>query len=154
MYIKCKTNVYTPRKINGWNLRMHPRKSKIIFQAIIFSFYVNLPGCIYIYIYKFVEIQRPWILGSKEWVPQRVAAHGVLFRLRDRWEAADLLVGKQYTHMCWGLNSHFFHINPIIGVSASYYVCTSYKWSYGAPHTWPETSFFFFTAISGVMSLQ
>ena len=34
----------TPRKINGWNLRMHPWKRKIIFQTIIFRFYVNLPG--------------------------------------------------------------------------------------------------------------
>ena len=29
-----------------WNLRMHPWKRKIIFQTIIFRFYVNLPGCI------------------------------------------------------------------------------------------------------------
>ena len=36
----------TPRKMNGWNLRIHPGKRKIIFQTIIFSFYVNLPGCI------------------------------------------------------------------------------------------------------------
>ena len=28
-----------------WNLRMHPWKRKIIFQTIIFTFYVNLPGC-------------------------------------------------------------------------------------------------------------
>ena len=35
----------TPRKMNGWNLRIHPWKRKIIFQTIIFRFYVNLPGC-------------------------------------------------------------------------------------------------------------
>ena len=29
-----------------WNLRIHPSKRKIIFQTIIFRFYVNLPGCI------------------------------------------------------------------------------------------------------------
>ena len=28
-----------------WNLRIHPWKRKIIFQTIIFRFYVNLPGC-------------------------------------------------------------------------------------------------------------
>jgi len=28
-----------------WNLRIHPWKRKIIFQTIIFMFYVNLPGC-------------------------------------------------------------------------------------------------------------
>ena len=28
-----------------WNLRLHPWKRKIIFQTIIFTFYVNLPGC-------------------------------------------------------------------------------------------------------------
>ena len=28
-----------------WNLRIHPRKRKIIFQTIIFRFYVNLRGC-------------------------------------------------------------------------------------------------------------
>jgi len=35
-----------PWKINGWNLKIHPWKRKIIFQSIIFRFYVNLPGCI------------------------------------------------------------------------------------------------------------
>ena len=29
-----------------WNLRIHPWKRKIIFQTIIFRFYVNLLGCI------------------------------------------------------------------------------------------------------------
>ena len=29
-----------------WNLGIHPWKRKIIFQTIIFRFYVNLPGCI------------------------------------------------------------------------------------------------------------
>ena len=29
-----------------WNLRIHPWKRKIIFQTIIFRFYVNLRGCI------------------------------------------------------------------------------------------------------------
>ena len=33
---------YTPWKINGWNLRIHPWKRKFIFQASIFRFYVNL----------------------------------------------------------------------------------------------------------------
>ena len=28
-----------------WNLRIHPWKRKIIFQTIMFRFYVNLPGC-------------------------------------------------------------------------------------------------------------
>ena len=28
-----------------WNLRIHPWKRKIIFQTIIFRFYVNLRGC-------------------------------------------------------------------------------------------------------------
>ena len=31
-----------------WNLIIHPWKRKIIFQTIIFRFYVNLPGCIQI----------------------------------------------------------------------------------------------------------
>ena len=36
----------TPQKINGWNLRIRaPWKMKIIFQTIIFRFYVNLRGC-------------------------------------------------------------------------------------------------------------
>ena len=30
-----------------WNLRIHPWKRKIIFQTIIFRFYVNLQGCIW-----------------------------------------------------------------------------------------------------------
>ena len=29
----------------AWNLRMHPWKRKIIFQTIMFTFYVTLPGC-------------------------------------------------------------------------------------------------------------
>ena len=33
-------------KINGWNLRIHPWKRKIIFQTILFRFYVILWGCI------------------------------------------------------------------------------------------------------------
>ena len=36
----------TPRKINGWNLRLWaPWKKKIIFQTIIFRFYLKLRGC-------------------------------------------------------------------------------------------------------------
>ena len=31
-----------------WNLRIYPRKGKIIFQTIIFRFYVNLGGCMLI----------------------------------------------------------------------------------------------------------
>ena len=30
-----------------WNLRIHPWKRKIIFQTLIFRFYVNLPGCMF-----------------------------------------------------------------------------------------------------------
>ena len=33
-----------PRRLT-WNLRIHPWKRKIIFQTIIFRFYVNLRGC-------------------------------------------------------------------------------------------------------------
>ena len=32
-----------------WNLRIHPWKRKIIFQTIIFRFYVHLPGCIHFF---------------------------------------------------------------------------------------------------------
>ena len=39
------TRGYTPRKINGWNLRIPSWKRKIVFQTIIFRFYVNLRGC-------------------------------------------------------------------------------------------------------------
>ena len=38
---------------------------------------------------KHQQYDVPEFLESKEWDPQRVAAHGVLFRLRDRWEAVD-----------------------------------------------------------------
>ena len=34
-----------------WNLRIHPWKRKLIFQTIIFRFYVNLRGCVYTYLY-------------------------------------------------------------------------------------------------------
>ena len=40
-----KKKLDTPRKINGWNLRIEFVKRKITFQTIIFRFYVNLPGC-------------------------------------------------------------------------------------------------------------
>ena len=40
-----KPMVATPRKINGWNLKITQLKRKIIFQTIIFRFHVNLPGC-------------------------------------------------------------------------------------------------------------
>ena len=40
----CFANQITPRKLT-WNLRIHPWKRKIIFQTIIFRFYVNLRGC-------------------------------------------------------------------------------------------------------------
>ena len=35
----------TPRKINGWNLKITQLKRNIIFQSIILRFHVNLPGC-------------------------------------------------------------------------------------------------------------
>ena len=39
----------TPLKFNGWNLRIRaPWKRKIIFQTIIFRFYVKLRGCIWL----------------------------------------------------------------------------------------------------------
>ena len=38
-----KDHIYPGRLT--WNLRIHPWKRKIIFQTIIFRFYVNLPGC-------------------------------------------------------------------------------------------------------------
>ena len=34
-----------------WNLRIHPWKKKVTFQTIIFRFYVNLPGCIFLHDY-------------------------------------------------------------------------------------------------------
>ena len=44
--------LYTPLKMNGctpgrltWNLKITHLERKIIFQTIIFRFYVNLPGC-------------------------------------------------------------------------------------------------------------
>ena len=42
---KKKTAENTPRKMNGWNLKITQLKRKIIFQTIIFRFHVNLPGC-------------------------------------------------------------------------------------------------------------
>ena len=36
--------IYTPE--DTWNLRIHPWKRIVIFQTIIFRFYVNLRGCI------------------------------------------------------------------------------------------------------------
>ena len=38
-------NVYTPEDYVIWNLRIHPWKRNLIFQTIIFRFYVNLRGC-------------------------------------------------------------------------------------------------------------
>ena len=35
----------TPRKINGWNLKITCLKRKIIFQTSIIVFHVNFPGC-------------------------------------------------------------------------------------------------------------
>ena len=52
-----------------WNLRIHPWNRKIIFQATISRFYVNLPGCIYsIYIYfKKTIFLRPNLGVPKMW---------------------------------------------------------------------------------------
>ena len=63
-----------------WNLRIHPWKRKIIFQTIIFRFYVNLRGCRWWNfatwkLVKFVEfvgsfeswVDFLWILWSKNW---------------------------------------------------------------------------------------
>ena len=44
-----KGNSAVPKWYPGkltWNLRIQPWKKKIIFQTIIFRFYVNLRGCI------------------------------------------------------------------------------------------------------------
>ena len=45
MAVFLRNNFLDPRKMNGWNLRIHPWKRKIIFQTIIFRFYINLRGC-------------------------------------------------------------------------------------------------------------
>ena len=41
-----------------WNLRIQPWERKIIFQIIIFSFYVNLRGC---------TLQETYIAGNGKW---------------------------------------------------------------------------------------
>ena len=41
--------LHWPRKINGWNLKIHPIEKEIIFQTSILGFHVNFPGCMYIY---------------------------------------------------------------------------------------------------------
>ena len=50
-----------------WNLRIHPWKRKIIFQTIIFRFYVNLPGCIQntYHIQQTHEGNESWIHHTK-----------------------------------------------------------------------------------------
>ena len=40
--VKEDLDLFTPGKINGWNLTIHPWKRRNIFQTIIFRFYVNL----------------------------------------------------------------------------------------------------------------
>ena len=44
-----------------WNLRIHPWKRKIIFQAIIFRFYVNRQGCKWTLIMQ--QWQRGWLFS-------------------------------------------------------------------------------------------
>ena len=47
-----------------WNLRIHPWKRKIIFQTIIFRFYVNLPGCIHVRILGFTVYTQQTSQGA------------------------------------------------------------------------------------------
>ena len=56
-----------------WNLRIHPWKRKIIFQTIIFRFYVNLPRCIGQFRFsgvsgKFQRFQSQEMWPSMPWV--------------------------------------------------------------------------------------
>ena len=39
----------TPRKINGWNLKITYLKRKVIFQTCIFGFHVNFQGCTFFF---------------------------------------------------------------------------------------------------------
>ena len=48
-----------------WNLRIHPWKRKIIFQTIIFRFYVNLPGCISEG--RYVGGRGVWLISHHHW---------------------------------------------------------------------------------------
>ena len=54
-----------------WNLRMHPWKRKIIFQTIIFRFYVNLQGCNWLVGWMFFLLEdsrNSWqTKNSKRW---------------------------------------------------------------------------------------
>ena len=42
-----------------WNLRIHPWKRKIIYQTMIFRFYVNLPGCELVFVSQACDSSWP-----------------------------------------------------------------------------------------------
>ena len=67
----------TPGKINGRNLRIRaPWKRKNMFQTIIFRFYVNLRGCIFLRSWELYRLTYPFPSHTSE---------TMIFRLKPIW---------------------------------------------------------------------
>ena len=69
-----------------WNLRIHPWKRRIIFQTIIFRFYVNLRGCMST---EKGNSEQPWEILEKSSLGG-LKAHDSQGPWGDRWTSSGI----------------------------------------------------------------